>query len=383
MRKVYLDNAASTFLDKEVLAEMVIQMENTNGNPNATHSFGRDARGLIETARQQIAKMINASTSEIIFTGSGTEADNLAIRGLIKANKLEYVISSRLEHHAVGHTIEELEKEGRVKALYVHTDERGNVDYEHLEELLKTHENTLVSLMHGNNEVANLTDLERVGSLCEEYDAFFHTDTVQTMGHLPLDVKKGKMHALVGSAHKFHGPKGIGFLYLKKGTELSPEITGGGQEKELRSGTENLHSISAMAKALQIATDGIENDMEYIKDVKSYFIQRLRETFEGVQFNGMSEDVDNSLYTVLSVSFPPSTNNGMLLFMLDLNGIAASGGSACSSGAQIGSHVLSALRSDPERGNVRFSFCKHTTKEEIDYTIEKLGEIYEGEAILK
>lgn len=370
--KVYLDNAATTPLDKTVLDAMLPVLENQFGNPSSIHSFGRQARTLIENSRKTIAKYLNAAPGEIFFTSGGTEADNMAIRCTIDDLKLTHAITSPIEHHAVLHTLEELDKNGKIKLSLVKVDEKGNVDLNDLEYLLSSNPRSLVSLMHANNEIGTLLPIKKVSELCIKYNAIFHSDTVQTMGHFKIDTQNIKVHFLTGAAHKFHGPKGIGFLYISSDIKIHPFITGGSQERNMRGGTENVYGIVGIAKAFEIANEEMEHHQTQIRGIKNYMIELLTASIPGVKFNG--EYGENSLYTVLNVSFPPSEKAEMLLFNLDIKGIAASGGSACSSGSQIGSHVLRGIEADMNRPSVRFSFSKYTTKNEIDYTIEKLKE---------
>ncbi len=380
MMKVYLDNAATTAIDPVVFEAMKPYLLEEFGNPSSIHSHGRRVRSAIERSRKTVAELLNTSPSEIFFTSGGTEADNMAIRCTIDDHGIKRVISSKIEHHAVSHTVEELAKEGKIKLDHVNLDGNGVIDMDHLESLLKSGEKTLVSIMHANNEIANINDIDKIGELCEEYGAIFHSDTVQTMGHFKHDLQSLKAHFIVGSAHKFHGPKGVGFLYLNNNLKINPYVTGGAQERNMRGGTENVYGIVGMAKALEIAYSEMDEHATYIKSLKSRMITKLKELVPGVQFNGQSADVENSLYTVLSVCTPPSDSNDMMLFNLDINGISASGGSACSSGSDIGSHVLAELDRDPQRGAVRFSFSKFNTPEEIDYTVERLAEIV-GETV--
>ena len=373
MKRVYLDNAATTPLDPEVLDAMLPFLKEDFGNPSSIHTFGRKTKSAIEMARKQVAGFLNASPSEIIFTSGGTEADNMAIHAAVYDLGVKHIITSVIEHHAVVHTVEEIAKKAGIKVSFVNIDQKGHVDLKHLEELLANNELTLVTLMHANNEIGNLLPIKKVGELCEKYNAFFHSDTVQTMGHFPIDTKAVHVHFLTCGAHKFHGPKGVGFLFKSEKIKIHPLIQGGSQERNLRGGTENLYGIVGMAKALEIAYKEIDQHIAHISEVKKYMMEQLVKNIPGVMFNG---DVNgSSLYTVLNVSFPPHENNEMLLFNLDINGIAASGGSACSSGSNKGSHVLGALCVPADRANIRFSFSKYTTKEEIDYCIEKLKEI--------
>ena len=369
--KVYLDNAATTPLDKEVLDAMLPVMENQFGNPSSIHAFGRQTRALIENSRKTVAKLLNASPSEIFFTSGGTEADNMAIFGAVNDLGCVHAITTKIEHHAVLHTMEALQKEGKIKLSYVNLLPNANVDLQHLEELLKSNGKTLVSLMHANNEIGNLLPMQEVGELCKKYDAVFHSDTVQTMGHYAIDLQKVHIHFLTCGAHKFHGPKGVGFIYVNGNVKVHPYIHGGSQERNMRGGTENLYGIVGLGKALEIAYRDLEAHQKHIQEIKSYMTEQLKVAIPSVSFNGTSGE-SNSLYTVLSVCFPEHENAEMLLFNLDIAGIAASGGSACTSGSNQGSHVLSNIGCDMNRPSIRFSFSKYNTKAEIDYTVEKL-----------
>jgi len=372
--RVYLDNAATTPLDPEVIKEMCKVMENTYGNPSSIHAHGREARTLIERSRKTIANLLGTSPSEIFFTSSGTEADNMAIRCGIADHGIKHAITSKIEHHAVIHTFEALEKAGVIKLSFVNLDDKGNIDYDHLETLLKDNERSFVSIMHANNEIGTLSDMERIGDLCEAYNAIYHCDTVQTMGHYKHDLSKLKAHFVVCSAHKLHGPKGVGFLHISHRIKIKPLIYGGAQERNMRGGTENIYGIVGLAKALEMAYAEMEQHQQHIQGLKTYMIAQLKESIPGVEFNGETSP-ETSLYTVLNVSFPEMEMADMLLFNLDIAGISASGGSACSSGSDIGSHVLTAIGVSPSRPSVRFSFSKNTTKEEIDYTVAKVREL--------
>lgn len=375
MNRIYLDNAATTPLDKEVIAEMVKVMETAYGNPSSIHAQGREVRTLIEKARKTVAGLLNAVPAEIFFTSGGTEADNTAIRCGIAAFGIKHAITSKIEHHAVEHTLTNLLKQGVIDKLsFVNIDAKGNVDYAHLEELLQNNERSFVSLMHANNELGTLTDMERVGDLCETYNAIYHCDTVQTMGHYVHDVKKLKAHFIVCAAHKLHGPKGVGFLYVNHSIKISPMIYGGAQERNMRGGTENVYGIVGLAKALEMAYAEMEQHQAYVQDLKRYMISQLQAEVPGITFNGEVAP-ENSLYTVLNVSFPEMDMADMLLFNLDIQGISASGGSACSSGSNIGSHVLTGIQADPNRPSVRFSFSKYNTKEELDIVVGKLKQL--------
>jgi cysteine desulfurase len=352
----------------------VYVLRNQYGNPSSIHGFGREVRAALENARKKVATLLHASPSEIFFTSGGTEANNTAIRCTIHDLGLKHAITSAIEHHAVLHTLEDLEHRGEIKLSIVKIDDKGRVDLEDLERLLMENSRSMVSLMHANNEIGTTLNLERAGEICRKYDAIFHSDTVQTMGHFPHDLSKLPVDFLSCAAHKFHGPKGIGFLYINSRIKIKPFITGGAQERNMRGGTENVYGIIGLAKALELAYATIEEDEKSVRILKNHMIQRLVDEIPGVAFNG---DVsDESLYTVLNVSFPPSDNSEMLLFNLDIAGIAASGGSACSSGSNVGSHVLKGIGSNPERPAIRFSFSRYTTKSEIDFCVDKLKELF-------
>lgn len=373
---IYLDNAATTQLDPEVFEAMKPYLLEDFGNPSSTHSHGRKVRSAIELGRKKIAEILNCTPGEIIFTSGGTEADNAILVSSIATFGIKHAISSAIEHHAVSHTLEILAKQGVIDLHLVKLDGRGNVDYEDLERLLKAYPGALVSLMHANNEIGNLLDINRAAEMVNQYNGYFHSDTVQSIGHYRHDLKQLKIHAMTAAAHKFHGPKGIGFMYINKDKKIQPFVHGGAQERNMRGGTENTSGIVGLAKAMEVAYQELDQHMSYIMNLKGRMIAKLKENIPGVTFNGESGDLDKSLYTVLNVSFPESEENDMLLFNLDLEGISASGGSACSSGASTGSHVLNALNPNSKRGAVRFSFSKFTKPEEIDYTVEKLTELF-------
>jgi cysteine desulfurase len=379
--KIYFDNAATTPLDKEVLDAMMPYLTEHFGNPSSIHSFGRKTRAAIEGARKIVAKSLNVSPSEIFFTSGGTEADNMAIRCSIHDLGIKHVITSKIEHHAVLHTVEKLEQEGLVKLSFVNLTKEGHIDLHHLDQLLSENERTFVSLMHANNEIGNLISLEKVGDICGKYNAIFHSDTVQTMGHYEMDLQKVNVHFITCAAHKFHGPKGIGFLYVNSKIKINPLIYGGSQERNMRGGTENLYGIVGLGKALEIAMRDLESHQKHITDLKNYMVEELKASIPGVEFNGAC--LENCLYTVLNVRFPHTENAEMLLFNLDISGISASGGSACTSGSDIGSHVLRGIGADVTRPAVRFSFCKYNTKEEVDYTIQKLKELFNVKLAVK
>lgn len=372
---IYLDNAATTPLDPEVFEAMKPFMLEDFGNPSSTHSHGRKIKAAIESSRKKIAELLNCSPGEIIFTSGGTEADNTIINSAVRTYSIKTIITSPIEHHAVLHSVENLCKDGSVQLHLLEVDEKGHINLDQLKKLISKNSNTLVSLMHANNEIGNVLDIEYVSDLCEKNHAYFHSDTVQTVGHYRHDLKKIKVHGMAASAHKFHGPKGIGFMFIRKDRKINPFLHGGSQERNMRGGTENVYGIIGMTKAMEIAYRDMDEHTLYIKGLKKYMIEKLRENIADISFNGDSDHLENSLYTVLSVSLPESEENDMTLFNLDLLGISASGGSACSSGATLGSHVLSALNPGSKRGAIRFSFSKFNTKEEIDFVVDKLKDL--------
>lgn len=375
--RVYLDNAATTAMDDRVIEAILPFMRQHYGNPSSVHSHGREVRSAIEKARKKVAELLNASPSEIFFTSGGTEADNTALVCGIDTHGIKHVITSPIEHHAVLHTLAECAKKGKVKLSLLDVNEKGEINLRQLQELLNANPNSLVSLMHANNEIGNINDLAVIGSLTKEFGAFFHSDTVQTVGHFVHDLKNLPVDSIVAGGHKFHGPKGSGFLYVRKDKKIHPFIHGGAQERNMRGGTENVIGIVGIAKALELAYEDMAGHRAHIEGLKKHFIDSLQNQIAGVEFNGLSGNFEKSLYTVLNVSLPQSEeNSGMLLFNLDLQGISASGGSACSSGSSVGSHVLNAIHHNPERESVRFSFSRFNTKADVDHTVEKLKELY-------
>jgi cysteine desulfurase len=374
MNRIYFDNAATTALDKEVLEAMLPYMTTHFGNPSSIYSYGRESRLAIENARKSVAKLLNAHPGEIFFTSGGTESNNTAILSAIRDLGCTHIISSPVEHHAVLHTVEHYGCGEGVTYSFVKLLPDGHVDMEDLEEQLRSHEERcLVSLMHANNEIGNLLDIDAVGTLCKKYNAIFHSDCVQTVGHYPLDLRKTPVHFISGAGHKFHGPKGVGILYINDNVKIKPFILGGGQERNMRAGTENLYGIIGFAKALELAMQNLEKDKAHIQSIKRYMIEELRKHIKGVQFNGDQEG--KCLYTVLSVAFPKTEKSEMILFNLDMNHICVSGGSACSSGADVGSHVIRAINNNPNLVTVRFSFSKHNSREEVDAVVAKLKEL--------
>mgnify|MGYP000170973760 FL=1 len=378
-KKVYFDNAATTAVREEVAEAMAKSLMEDFGNPSSTHGFGRSSKSVLEQARKDIAKVLNAHSSEIIFTSGGTEADNLVLKSAVKDLKVEHIISTGIEHHAVVNTLEELAQQGLVSVHNLNLNTKGEPDLNQLEELLITLEGkVLISLMHVNNEIGNLLDIDRVINLASQYGALFHSDTVQSVGHFKWDMQRQKVDFLAVSAHKFHGPKGVGFAYIRKGHPIKALISGGSQEKGMRAGTESIHNIVGLAKALQLAYQHIQEERSYIEGIKSYFIESLSRAIPSVVFNGTSADFDKSSYTMVNVSIPiANEKSSLLLFNLDLKGIACSKGSACQSGSQKGSHVLSQILDNKalEFPALRFSFSKYNTREEVDYVVEVLKEL--------
>ena len=374
--KVYLDNAATTPIDKEVLKEMMPLLEKNFGNPSSIHSFGRISRSIVEAARKNVSKHLRCSPGEIFFTSGGTEADNMAIRcGMVDLG-INHAITSRIEHNAVLHPLEEMSSKGLIKLSYVNLDAKGNVDLFHLEKLLKSNNRSFISLMHANNEIGNLLDIMTVGEMCKTYNAIFHSDTVQTMSHYTFNLSELPIHFITGAAHKFHGPKGNGFLYLNSDISINPLISGGGQERNMRAGTENVYGIAGLSKAMDISYSNLSQHRAHIESLKLHMIRGLKNAIPGVEFNGESENLQNSLYTVLNVLFPKTEIGEMLFYNLDILGIASSAGSACSSGSNLGSHVLKAIGCDMSRPSLRFSFSKYNTAEEIDYTVNQLKSFF-------
>ncbi len=380
-KKVYLDNAATSPLDPMVIKAMTDEMQETYGNPSASHSIGRKAKAVVETARKQIAASIQAEAKEIIFTSGGTEADNMAIRCVVNDLDVTHVITSPIEHKAVIGTCEELEAKGKIQLHLVRVDSKGMVDLNHLESIAKEYNGALISLMHANNELGTLLDYKRVSSIAKANNCLFHSDTVQTMGHYAFNVKDFGADFLTCSAHKLNGPKGIGFLYVNKNLNLKALITGGGQESNHRAGTENVIGIVGLAKALEIAFANIEEEQKLIFEIKTYMMAAMQSKLPSIEFNGVNT-FEGGLYTVLNCSLPPQPNNELLLFQLDIEGVCCSGGSACNSGASTGSHVLNAINHDTNRKAIRFSFGRFTTKEDVDYAIEVLTKLLVSETVV-
>ncbi|SMD35065.1 cysteine desulfurase [Reichenbachiella faecimaris] len=372
--KVYLDNSATTPMDPEVFEAMKPYFLENYGNPSSIHSHGRQARSTIEKCRKKISDLLNTSPAEIFFTSGGTEADNTAICSSIESLGINTAITSKLEHHAVLHTLEYLAKERKVELKYVDVDQDGRVDMEHLASLLQKNP-SFVSLMHANNEIGNLNDIQAIGDLVKANDGYFHSDTVQALGKYEHDLSALKADFIVGAAHKIYGPKGCGFLYINHETKIEPFIHGGAQERNMRGGTENVAGIVGLAKAMEISYRDMDKNRQHISSLKERMLIGLKKKISGATFNGLSGSMDESLYSVINVGLPATDENDMLLFNLDIRGISASGGSACASGSNIGSHVLTALGVDPERGAIRFSFSKYTKPEEVDYAVDALAEL--------
>lgn len=374
MERIYFDNAATTSLDPQVLEAMMPYLTECFGNPSSIYSYGRESRLAIENSRKSVARILNAHPAEIFFTSGGTEGSNTAITAAVRDLGCMHIITSPLEHHATLHTVEHLHKRGEAALSYVNVLPNGHIDLEDLEHhLANSAEKTLVTLMHANNEIGNILDIHSVGELCKLYGAIFHSDTVQTVGHFPFDLRNTPVHFITGAGHKFHGPKGVGLLYINENVRINPFIQGGSQERNMRAGTENVYGVVGFARALELATACHEADSAYIKGLKVYMMEQLKKHLKGISFNG--DPLGRSLYTVLSVSFPKTEKSEMLLFNLDINHICASGGSACTSGAEQGSHVIRAINHNPNQVTVRFSFCKHNKREEIDAVVAKLKDL--------
>ena len=371
MDRIYLDNAATTPLSREVLDAMLPYMTTYFGNPSSIYSYGRETRLAVENARKTVARLLNAHPSEIFFTGSGTEANNTAILTAIRDLGCGHIITSPIEHHAVLHTVGHYAAKGDISYSLVKLMPDGHIDLNDLEaQLQQSEKKCLVSLMHANNEIGNLLSMNAVSALCRKYQALFHSDCVQTVGHYPIDLGRLQVDFISASAHKFHGPKGTGILYVRRDLPAKPLIHGGGQERNMRAGTENVYGIVGFAKALELALESYEKSASYISQLKAYMAERLKIEIPEVSFNG--DYNGSSLYTVLNASFPETEKSEMLLFNLDIHNICVSGGSACSSGANQGSHVIDALHKGPGSVAIRFSFSANNTKDEVDMVVEKL-----------
>ncbi|NNK75040.1 MAG: cysteine desulfurase [Maribacter sp.] len=382
MENIYLDNAATTQIREEVIQSMQDTLSGNYGNPSSTHAFGRTAKTAVETARKTIATHLNAHPSEIVFTSGGTEADNMILRSAVRDLGVNTIITSKIEHHAVLHTSEELVKEFGIVLEFVDLDAQGSPKLSHLEELLqKDQSKKLVTLMHVNNEIGNLLPIDEVAILCKENNALFHSDTVQSIGHFAWDVEKTPIDFMVASAHKFHGPKGIGFAFIRRNSGLKPLISGGTQERGHRAGTEPVHNIVGLEMAFKLAYENLKAEKDYVSGLKKYFIDNLIKNVPDVTFNGHSGDMGKSTYTLVNLCLPIDQEKAlMLLFHLDIKGIACSKGSACQSGSDAGSHVLNEVLSeeDLKKPSLRFSFSKYNTTKELDYTIGVLKDFMES-----
>ena len=372
---VYFDNAATTPLDNFVLEKMLPYMGNNFGNPSSIHQKGRKVKSAIEKSRSKVADILNCDPGEIFFTSGGTEANNTFLINTFLEKNLDTFITTKIEHHAVLHCAEYLKQTKNINIEYLKIDGKGSVDMSDLENKLKKYPNSLVSLMHGNNEIGNILDINVVADLCNDRKVIFHSDTVQTVGHYNFDLVKLGAHGIVGSAHKFHGPKGIGFLYLNKSQKIPPFIHGGSQERNMRGGTENVYGIVGLAEALELADSNLANHKKYILKIKQRMINGLKSKIKNIKFNGDSANLNNSLYTVLNVAIPDIEDQQMFLFNLDINNISASAGSACTSGSDAGSHVLQEIQQHKKHVSVRFSFSKNNTIDEVDYVVDKIMEI--------
>ncbi len=386
MNSIYFDNAATTQMRKEVVDRMTEVMRDVPGNPSSTHAFGRTAKSQIETARKRIAQLFNVTAGEIVFTSGGTEADNLVINSAVRDLGVRRIITSRIEHHAVLHAAEEVSTCHKIDLQYVNLKECGTPDETHLEELLKASDaKTLVSLMHVNNEIGNMIDIKAIATLCKSHGALVHSDMVQSVGHYEVDLQEIPVDFIAAAAHKFHGPKGIGFAFVRKNSGLKPLIFGGSQERGLRAGTEAVHNIVGLEEALRISYENLETESTYVKGLKTYFAERLQEEIPEVKLNGNCSDPTKSTYTLLNVCLPIAEEKAvLLLFQLDMKGIACSKGSACQSGSTGGSHVLREVLNDEDfkKPSLRFSFSIYNTKEEVDYVVGVLKEYIESENIL-
>ena len=372
---IYFDNAATTQLDKRVLEEMIPFMVQNYGNPSSIHKHGREVKASVENSRNKIADILDVTPGEIFFTSGGTEADNTFLINAIYSRKLKTAITSKIEHHAVLHTLEDLERRNIIKIFYVDIDSKGHIDYDHLEKLISSNPKSIVSLMHGNNEIGNITEIERVGEMCNKNDSIFHSDTVQTIGHFNINLSSENIHSIVGSAHKFHGPKGIGFMYINNKIKIPPYIIGGSQERNMRGGTENVSGIIGISKALEITIEEKDKTKKHIENLKFNMIDMLKKNIKNLIFNGDCDNLKKSLYHVLSLSIPKIEDKQMFLFNLDINKISVSAGSACSSGSSKNSHVLEELKLENNHSPVRVSFSKLNTMDEVNYVVKKIAEL--------
>lgn len=378
MKSVYLDNAATTAILPEVVNVMTKVLTETYGNPSSTHNYGRNAKAIVEQARKTIAKQLNVSSSEIIFTSGGTEADNFILQSAVKDLGVKTIITTRIEHHAVLNTVNYLSENYAIEIVYLDLDENGQINYNQLSKTLESKENVLVSLMHVNNEIGNILDIKKVADLCQANNALFHSDTVQSIGHYNLDLEAIKVDFLAVSAHKFHGPKGVGFAFIRKNSGLHPMIFGGEQERGQRAGTESIHNIAGLETAFKIAYKNLEKDKKYITNLKVYCLEQLKSAIPPISFNGLCDDLEKSTYTIINFRLPElSKNASMIQFHLDLKGIACSRGSACQSGSTKNSHVLEEILTKEElkKVSLRVSFSKFNTTDDVDYLVSILNNI--------
>lgn len=374
--RIYLDNAATTALHPEVLEAMMPYFTEFYGNPSSQHSAGREVRSAVEESRKTIAQTINAQPGDIVLTSGGTEANNTILKGAVRDLGVKHIVISAIEHHCVLHTAEYLEHTGQVRLTILPVDELGHISLEDLEKTLSSAtEKVLVSIMHANNEIGSINNIDKIAQLCKVYNALFHSDTVQTYAHYQIDVQKTPIDFLSAAAHKFHGPKGIGFFYMRKSVKIQSHIHGGGQERNMRAGTENVAGIIGLAKAASLAYQNLDKDRAYISSLKSYLVTEIQKELPAVEFNGAYDE--NTLFTVLSLSLPPHQMGSLLLFQLDMQGICVSGGSACSSGASIGSHVIASIGKGVDRIPLRCSFSKFSTKEEVDALVAAIKKLYQ------
>lgn len=372
MNKIYFDNAATTEMSDKVISVIMDTMKNNYGNPSSTHSFGRNSKSILELSRKFIAEKLNAKTSEIIFTSGGTESNNMIIKSVVEAQNIERIITTKIEHKAVLNSIESISKTKKISVEYLEVDNCGNPNIEQLKNSLeKSDQMTLVSLMHINNEIGTIINLNEYGEICRSNNALFHSDTVQTIGHYDLDLSATTIDFITCSAHKFHGPKGVGFAYINNETIINPFIEGGSQERGYRGGTESIHNILGLKTAFEISYESLEKDSKKVSKIKEYFIHSILKNIPGTKINGNS-DTHNSSYTILNLCLPITKEKKTVLdFKLDLAGIACSSGSACQSGSSKPSHVLSEIlsNSEMEKISLRFSFSKFNSLEEVDYVV--------------
>ncbi len=372
---VYLDNASTTQIDPDVLEFMKPYLYEFKGNPSSIHSYGRQAKVIIEESRRKISTLLNTKPQEIFFTSGGTESNNWILKQAIDSLSITEIITTQIEHKSILSTLTYLKKRYKINISYLEVDRKGNINLNQLKDFLSSKSNVLVSIMHANNEIGNINDIHRIGKICREFSAIFHSDTAQTMGHYKFNLNNNIIDSCIGTAHKFHGPRGIGFLYLKENIKISPLIHGGNQELGMRCGTENVAGIVGLGKALELAYTNFEKDKLYILKLKNRIIEKLKIKIPNIRFNGYSDDPEKSLYTILNISLPTNKPLEMILFKLDINGIAVSSGSACTSGSLTTSYVINTLGENINRANIRISFSKYNTLKDIDYIVDNLSSI--------